>query len=81
MGFSIRIKKVLPLDDMVLSVEFENGISKLYDVKQLIPGFPIYERLRNRALFNLVHVDCSGCAVAWNEDIDISELELWEGGI
>ncbi len=23
----------------------------------------------------------SGCGISWNEDIDISECELWENGI
>ncbi|MGD9733953.1 MAG: DUF2442 domain-containing protein [Desulfamplus sp.] len=81
MSLSIKIKKVKPLDDMMLLVEFENGITKKYDVKQLIPQFPIYKQLRNKHLFDTVYVDCGGYAVSWNAEIDISEYELWEGGI
>lgn len=80
MGLVIKVKKVHPIEDMLLSIEFENGVVKKYDVKQLIPQFPIFKKLENRALFNLVHVDCGGYAVAWNDEIDISEYELWEGG-
>lgn len=81
MGLSIRVKQVLPADDMNIIVTFENGVVKRYDTKQLIPQFPYYEKLENEAFFKLVHVDCGGCAVAWDEDIDISEVELWEGSI
>ncbi|MCL2096874.1 MAG: DUF2442 domain-containing protein [Oscillospiraceae bacterium] len=80
MGLSIKVKSVKPLEDMVLFVEFENGVNKKYDVKQLIPKFNIYEDLKYNNLFNQVHVDCGGYAVAWNGDIDISEYELWENG-
>ena len=80
MSLSIKVKSVKPLDDMNLFVEFENGINKKYDVKQLIPQFTIYEDLKYNDLFKQVHVDCGGCAIAWNNDIDISECELWENG-
>jgi Protein of unknown function (DUF2442). len=81
MGLSIKVKDVKPLDDMKLFVLFENDVTKIYDVRQLIPEYPIYNELKNKSLFNLVHVDCGGYAIAWNEDIDIPEVELWEGGI
>ena len=81
MGLSIRVKNVIPDEDMNLIVLFENGITKKYDTKQLLEQFPIYEKLRDEAFFKLVRVDCGGCAIAWDEDVDISEVELWEGGI
>lgn len=80
MGLSIRVKSVIPDKDMNLIVLFENGITKRYDTKQLLNQFPIYEKLKDEAFFKLVQVDCGGCAVAWDEDVDISEVELWEGG-
>lgn len=82
MALSIRVKDVTPLDNLTLSVLFVNGVRKKYDVKQLFAEFgPMFEPLRdNPALFKNVHVDCGGCGIAWNEDIDISECELWENG-
>lgn len=79
-GLSIRVKEVKPIGDMLLNVTFENGVKKRYDVRQLIPQFPMYKALEDTALFNLVQVDCGGCSIAWNADIDISECELWENG-
>ena len=81
MSLSIKVKTVKPLDDMILFVEFENGIKKNYDVKQLIPQFNIYEDLKYNNLFERVRVDCGGYAIAWTSEIDISECELWENGI
>lgn len=81
MGLSIRVTEVIPENDMNLVVHFENGVIKKYDTKQLLDQFPIYEKLKDEAFFKCVQVDCGGCAVAWDEDVDISEVELWEGGI
>lgn len=83
MSLSIKVKDVNPLDDMILLVEFENNVKKTYDVKRLLNDYPcsVYTELENSYLFNLVHVNCGGYAIAWNEDIDIPEVELWEGGI
>ena len=81
MALSIRVKEVYPLDDLNLRVVFVNGITMLYDVKQLIPQFDVYAELIDNPLFNSVHIDCGGCGIAWNEDLDISECELWENGI
>lgn len=80
MGLSIRVSNVIPAKDMTLLVTFENGIVKQYDTKQLLPQFPYYDRLKDEAFFKLVKVDCGGCAVCWDDTIDISEVELWEGG-
>lgn len=77
---NIRIKTVKPLDDMFLSVEFESGIVKLYDTKQLLQQFPNYFKLKDEAFFKCLTVDCGGIGVSWDSEIDVSEVELWEGG-
>ena len=40
MSFSIKIIDVKALDDFILHVDFNNGIKKSYDVKQLFYRFP-----------------------------------------
>ncbi len=74
----IKVKAVYPTSDLNIIVVFTNGIIKRYDVKRLFSQFDWYQELENPDLFQLVKVDCGGCGVAWNEDIDISEYELWE---
>lgn len=82
MSLSIRVREVYPLENMKLKITFMNDVVKVYDVKQLCKKFedmftPI---INNPALFQNVYVDCGGCGVAWNDEIDISECELWENG-
>jgi len=77
----VKVKNVSPQQNQILLVEFDNGVKKTYDVSSLFEQFPDYQILRNKPLFDTVHVDCGGYAVAWTSEIDISECELWENGI
>jgi hypothetical protein len=77
----IKIKKVTPQSNLVLLIEFANGINKEFNVSTLFPQFPEYEILEHKPLFDTVYVDCGGCSVAWTPDIDISEWELWDNGV
>ena len=81
MGASIRVKTIKPLENMILLVEFENGVTKFYDTKQLLDQFPNYAKLKDETFFKGVTVDCGGIGVSWDSEIDISEVELWEGGV
>lgn len=81
MPLSIKVKNIEPLDNLCLLVRFENGVDKIYDVKQLFDEFEVYRKLEDESLFKLVKVDCGGYAVYWNDEIDISEVELWENGV
>lgn len=83
MNLKIKIIDVKALDNFILHVVFNNGIKKSYDVKQLFYRFPdMFEPFKyNPAIFKNVKIDCGGCGVSWNEDIDISEFELFENGV
>lgn len=74
-----KIKSVTTIDNCTLSVEFDNGVRKIYDVSHLLDS-KMFAPLKNPALFNNVRVDQGGFAVVWNADIDISEYELWVNG-
>ncbi|MGW8256272.1 MAG: DUF2442 domain-containing protein, partial [Thermoguttaceae bacterium] len=41
---------------------------------------PPFELLKNDAFFKNVHVDPHGYGVVWNDDVDLSESELWIQG-
>jgi hypothetical protein len=77
---SIKIKKVIPQPNLVLHVEFNNGVCKEYNVGMLFKQFPEYKILEHKPFFDTVYVDCGGYSVAWTPDIDISEWELWDNG-
>lgn len=75
-----KVKKVVPLDDLVLLVEFQNGQKKKYDVKPLMSKWGVFRDLKNDTLFSLVKVDTGGYGVVWNKYIDLACNELWENG-
>ena len=83
MSFSIKIIDVKALDNFILHVCFNNGIKKSYDVKQLFDRFPymFYPFKDNPAIFKNLKIDCGGCGISWNENIDISEFEILENGV
>ena len=76
-----KVKDVIALPDMRLSVQFVNGTTKLYDVKPLKERFPVFETLEDGSLFEEVAVDQGGCGIVWNDDADLSCDELWEHGV
>ena len=78
---NVKINKVTPLQNLVLLIEFNNGVYKEYNVNLLFEQFPEYRILEHKPLFDTVYVDCGGYSVAWTPDIDISEWELWDNGI
>ncbi len=82
MSLSVRVQEVTALENWKLSVLFVNGITKIYDISKLFSEFPeMFEPLKqNPSIFPHVSVDCGGCGISWNADIDVSECELWENG-
>lgn len=76
-----KVRAVVPLQDMRLSVQFVNGTTKLYDVRRLVDRFPVFAALLDRRAFEDVSVDVGGYGVVWNDDIDVSCDELWVHGV
>ena len=74
------ILAVQPLDDYKLLVKFTNGVEKVYDCKQLL-HIGSFQLLGNEAFFKAVRVDPGGYGISWNDDIDLSEYELWTNGV
>ena len=73
-----KIKNVTPLKDFKLSIQFAEGITKIYYMKKLIENNKIFADLKDINLFNSAEVDIGGYGVIWNDDIDISCDELFE---
>ena len=74
-----KIKSVNPLDECRLFVTFSTGIKKIYDCTTLLSETP-FAPLKNKVFFKQVRVDQNGYGIAWNDDIDLSESELWIHG-
>ena len=75
-----KIKNVTALPDYKISIQFSEGITKIYNVKELIEKNPMFKNLKNKELFYNVEVDIGGYGIIWNDDIDISCDELYEKG-
>jgi len=75
-----KIVAATPLEEKRLLVTFVNGIQKIYDCNKLI-HLERFRLLNNDALFKAVTVDAGGYGVSWDDDIDLSEYELWTNGV
>ncbi len=75
-----KVKNVSALPDYRLSVQFCEGVTKIYDVKPLFAKIPQFEALRAAEVFYGVTVDVGGYGIVWNDDLDLSCDELWENG-
>ena len=75
------VRNVSPLPDLKLIVQFAEGATKIYDVKQLFAKFPTFATLQDDPiLFSDVAVDVGGYGIVWNDELDLSCDELWEKG-
>ena len=77
-----KVKAVTALPDFRLSVQFAEGVTKLYDVKPLFEKWPVFRALQESLeLFASVEVDAGGYGIIWNDDLDLSCDELYANGI
>jgi hypothetical protein len=75
-----RIMSVQPLPERRLLVTFVNGVQKLYDCRLLLER-DRFRLLTYDAFFNAVTVDPGGYGISWNDEMDVSEYELWQRGV
>jgi hypothetical protein len=75
-----RIKAVTPLEGKRLLVTFVNGVQKVYDCQKIL-HLDRFRLLKQDAFFKAVTVDPGGYGVSWNDEMDLSEVELWNNGV
>ena len=78
MGYP-KVKSAQAVDERTLVIEFDDEQRKKYDITPLLDR-SMFLPLKNPALFKAVRVDQGGYAVVWDNNIDISEYELWIHG-
>lgn len=67
-----KIRKVIPRDDFLLLVEFEDGRKVIYDVKDDIESLSDFRFLQSEeGLFPQVRIDSSGTCLFWTDRIDL----------
>lgn len=76
-----KVKSVSPLADFKLSVQFCEGVTKLYDLSPLFDKIPAFNYLKeNSHEFANVCVDVGGYGIIWDDELDLSCDELWNNG-
>lgn len=76
-----KIKNVNALPDYKLSVQFSEGVTKIYDAKPLFDRIPAFSTfLDEPELFYEVEVDVGGVGIIWNDDLDLACDELYANG-
>jgi hypothetical protein len=78
-----KFPKILHLDFLnghKLLITFSNGIIKEYDCAPLFKR-PEFFLLKDEGFFKSVKIDCGGYGISWNDNVDISEYELWTNGV
>ena len=77
-----KIKCVSALPEYRLSVQFSEGVTKIYDIKPLFETIPTFSYLKEHPQeFAYVSVDIGGYGIVWNDELDLSCDELWENGV
>lgn len=77
-----KVKNVAPLPDFKLSVQFCEGVTKIYDAAPLITKWDMFSVLNDRPeIFSTVEVDVGGYGIIWGDELDISCDELWANGV
>lgn len=76
-----KVKAVKPLPNYRLSVQFAEGVTKIYNVAALFDKWKMFLPLKgNLTLFDAVKVDIGGYGIVWNDELDISCDELFTNG-
>ena len=76
-----KVKAVNALPDYKLSVQFVEGVTKIYDVKPLLGKWKAFRVFKDKPeIFSDVEVDTGGYGIIWNDDIDLSCDELFANG-
>ena len=76
-----KIKSVSALPEYKLSVEFCEGVTKIYDVKPLLEKETFFATFMDQPeVFASVSVDVGGYGIVWNDKLDLSSDDLWKNG-
>ena len=77
-----KVLSVEALPDFVLEVRFAGGEEKLYDMKPVFAGWPMFAGLQaSPELFREVAVGPGGYGVVWGDEWDVGADELFANGV
>jgi hypothetical protein len=74
-----KVKQAEAVSDRILRVIFTNQDVRDYDITPLLDK-PMFAPLRQPAFFKSFNVEPGGYGIVWNDEVDLSEHELWKNG-
>ena len=75
-----KITGVVPNDDFTLTIRFDNGERRLYDMRPLLRKGTVFEPFLRMENFRRVYVDGTH-AVAWDIDPSIDSEKVWSNKV
>lgn len=75
-----KIVDVVPNDDFTLTIGFDNGEHRLYNVAPLLQKGTVFETFANIENFRRVYIDEQNC-IAWDIDPAIDSNIVWNNKV
>lgn len=74
------ITAVVPNDDFTLTISFDNGEKRLYNVAPLLKPGTVFETFADINNFRRVYIDDQHC-IAWDINPDIDSNVIWNNKV
>lgn len=74
------IVAVAPNDDFTLTLQFDNGEARVYDVSPLLEENTVFAPLSNLERFKRVYLDTEHC-VSWDIDPNVDSNIVWSNKV
>lgn len=75
-----KITEVVPNEDLTLTISFDNGEKRLYDMRPLLRKGTVFEPLLMPENFRRVYVDDVHC-IAWDIDPNVDSNKVWSNKV
>ena len=75
-----KITAVSPNDDFTLTISFDNGEKRLYDVRPILKKGTVFEPFLDMENFRRVYIDEQHC-ICWDVDPAIDSHKIWNNKV
>lgn len=75
-----KIVGVIPNDDFTLTLSFDNGEKRIYDMRPLLKKNTVFEKLMSIDDFKRVYLDDMHC-VSWDIDPNVDSNTVWNNKV
>lgn len=79
-GGKKRVVGVIANNDFTLTISFDNGESRLYNMRPLLKKGTVFEPFANIENFRRVYVDDTHC-IAWDIDPNVDSKKMWSNKV